>query len=151
MTNEELYDNEMMEINRRAHDDATILDRMIFVLSSGAIVLSVTMVIGNLKDISSQYLPLLYFSWTFFFLSIVMTLISYMKAIKGQDRLMDILEDWHDRNFTSPAPDTRNDPELKKLGKWVSTLTTSSVITLIIGISLLIVFAALTINDSLLS
>ena len=116
------------------------LDKLIFGLSSGTIVLSITYIDKIISINNIEHIWLLRISWAFLIITLIINVLTHIfvmaDTIKGRKRL----DEWLGK-------ETAETPKLQsKIGKFSNAINTLSVITLIFGISFLAYFASLNIK-----
>ncbi len=117
------------------------LDKLIFGLSSGTIVLSITFIdkIVSLKNINDIFF--LKLSWSLLIITLVINLIAHQLVLTDTKKAIEKLTQW----FEGKELET---PDLQSSwGKIANSLNTISLISLIIGISFLAYFASINISQ----
>lgn len=116
------------------------LDKLIFGLSSGTLVLSITFIdkIIGLDEI--QNLCLIKISWLFLSLTLIINIATYIFSIRASIKARKVLKKWLDED-TEETPETYN-----WRGKTANILNILSLFTLALGMFILTYFAIININ-----
>ncbi|WP_045688155.1 hypothetical protein [Hymenobacter sp. AT01-02] len=120
-------------------------DKQIVYIAGGGLALT----IGFFKDIIAitpkEYLPLLFWSWVSFGITLFLNLFSHKKATESYDSSMSLHRHYRDsfENDQDADKDTvkEHDDQMNAAGKWVKRLNQICLYAIGIGIALLISFA----------
>jgi hypothetical protein len=133
----QIYLEERTQLITAERDTAKQFDKAILTLSAGALALSITFI----KQIASQpkqnSIYWLIAAWSFFCLSLLSTLISFLTSQAACRNQREIL----DGDIAK-----KDDSELvhkNKASSWTNTLNYFSIITFILGVVSLIIFSAI--------
>lgn len=124
---EKVQDNLIREGNK--------LDRIVLLISTGSIVLSVNFVFSSDADFKFQFLLL--FSWVFFVLTILLNFISLLICHRRFKFLLEKLEKWKNDEFKADNFDT-----ITKHSKWISIFNIASYLTLLGGIIFIVLWGS---------
>ncbi|MFA5842433.1 MAG: hypothetical protein WC882_02015 [Candidatus Gracilibacteria bacterium] len=140
---QKFYDQTVQNLNETLNQTSNKLDKLIFIISTQAIILTIPFIdkIVTLKNITEiKYLKS---SWAFFFVTLILNILTYYFSIKALDKRGEKLDYW----FENPT-------EVKMSRKYMKTywaifgniINHISLITLILGLGLLAYFASINIE-----
>lgn len=133
------YIDERKSLFNAALDQTHLFDKAILTLASGALGLSLTFIRQIIPEgCEPKYILTLIFSWIFFSLSIISTVLSFLTSVKACTKQIEILEIEFFNKINGESKDRKN-----FYRKITSFFNVCSIIFFIIGIFLLARFSIL--------
>jgi len=117
----------------------TRFENILFVLTTGAFVLSINLLTGGHKQLAQPRLMVV--SWISLFLSLVSHSVSFFLAKRSSEKLIDALDKWKDKNFKPEIFSFKT--AVGNTDKWVEYLNYSTFFLMLLGLLFLTIFASI--------
>lgn len=135
-TPQEFHQKEFFRFEEAKVREGSHLDRVIILVSTGTLILSINYIIG-LKDkyLLSPYL--LIASWIFLLISIILLMIGYKASVMYHENVIEDLKIWSQKGYLG-LPD--NSSKTKLYQKTTRIFTNLSLLSLILGLISITIF-----------
>ncbi len=141
----ELSDKNLSMHQERKNTSFKQQDKIIFIISTGTLVLSITF-IGYLKTVI--YWPhLLPAAWFFLVATVILNFVTHISIIRQARRQIEIINQWRETGFPDPMDFQKEkvdkDSQLNHIVRWTNRYEIATVTCLIVGLLFLFTFATL--------